>query len=117
MKKTINQTDLVKITFGMLILKETNSKRVSSKQNGIQLRNTYIKILIDSCASGLIIYESYVRKISFITGKISAFQWSKVARSFSMSCKAKITLKMPVLNVSAHIFVSFHVTTKKVIMM
>ena len=109
----INQTDLVPITFGVLITKERNSETVSTKQNSGRWRNTYVKILMDSGASASIIHEFYVNKNNFITGKTSANEWSTLAGSFSMSHKAEITLKMPELNVTAHISAPFHVTTKK----
>ena len=34
-KETINQSDLVPITFGVLMSKERNFKKVSLKQNGV----------------------------------------------------------------------------------
>ena len=55
-KKTINQTDLVPITFGVLILTERNSKKVSPKQNGVRRKNTYVKIVMDSVVSASIIH-------------------------------------------------------------
>ena len=45
--------------------------------------------------------------------KITANKWSTMAGSFSTSREAKIMLKMPEPNVTAHISASFHVTTKK----
>ena len=109
-KKKINQTDLVPITFGVLISKERNSKKVSPKQNDIHQRNTYVEILMDNCTSASIIHES---QKNFITRKTSANKWSTMAGSFSTSHKAEITLKMPELNVTAHISAPFQVTTKK----
>ena len=103
-KKDINnQTDLVPITFGVLISKERNSEK----------RSTNVKILMDSGASASIIHKSYVSKNNFITRKSSANQWSSMAGSFSTSHKAEITLKMPELDVTAHISAPFHLTTKK----
>ena len=40
----MNQTDLVPITFGVLILNERNSGNVSPKQNVVRRKNTYVKI-------------------------------------------------------------------------
>ena len=60
-----------------------------------------------------IIHESYVSKNNFITRKSSANKWPTTAGSFSTSHEAKIMLKMPELNVTAHISAPFHVTTKK----
>ena len=87
---------------------------MSPKQNGIRLKNTYVKILTNSGASALIIHESYVNRKNFITRKNSTDKWSTLAGSFSTLCKAEITLKMAKLNVTAHISASFHVITKKV---
>ena len=36
-----------------------------------------------------------------------------MAGSFSMLCKAKVKIKLPKLNVTAHIFAPFHVTSEK----
>ena len=85
---------------------------MSPKQNGARLRNTYVKILMDSNASASIIHESYVSKNNFITRKTSANKWSTMAGSFSTSCEAEITFKMPEFNVTAHISAPFHVTKK-----
>ena len=112
-KEKINQTDLVSIAFDVLISKERNSEKVSSKQNGARQRNTYVKILMDSGASASIIHKSYVNKNNIITRKTSANKWSTMAGSFSRSRKAKITLKMEELNVTSHISVPFHLITKK----
>ena len=113
MKKTINQTNLVPITFGVSISKEKNSKKVSPKQNGVRQKNTYAKILMNSGARALIIHKSYVNENNFITRKISANKWSTVAGSFATSREAKIKFKMSELNVTAHISAPFHMTTKK----
>ena len=68
---------------------------------------------MDGGASASIIHESHVNKNSFIMRKTSANKWSTIAGSFSTSREAEIGLKMPELNVTAHISASFHVTTKK----
>ena len=57
-KKAINQTDLVPITFGASISKEKNFKKVSPKQNGVRLKNAYVNISMDSGSSASIIHES-----------------------------------------------------------
>ena len=111
-KKKNNQTDLVPITFGVLISKERNSKKVSPKQNGARWRNTCVKILMDSSASASIIHKSYVSKTNYITRKTSN-KWSTISGTFSASHEAEITLKIPELNVTAHISALFHVTTIK----
>ena len=114
-KKAINQTDLVPITISVLISKERNSDKVSPKQNGVRLKNTYVKILMDSGASASIIHESYVSKNNFITRKTSANKWSTIAGSFStLSRETKITSKKPELNVMAHISMKIHMTTRKI---
>ena len=79
-KETINQTDLVPITFGVLISKERNSKKVSPKQNSVHQRNTYINILMSSGAHASIIRSSYS---NFVTRKTSANKWSTMAGYFS----------------------------------
>ena len=112
MKKTINQTNLVPITFGVSISKEKNSKKVTTKQNGARQRNTHVKVLMDSGASVSIIHESYVNKNNFITMETFANKQSRIAESFSTSRKAEITLKMPKHNVTAHISTPFQVITK-----
>ena len=58
---------------------------------------------MESGASASIIHESYVRKNNFVTSKTSAKKWSTMAGSFPMSREAEITLKMPELDVTAHI--------------
>ena len=68
---------------------------------------------MDRGTRALIIHKSYVSENSFILRKMSVNQWSKLAGSFSTSREAEITLKMPELNVTAHISAPFHVTTKK----
>ena len=113
-KETIHQTGLVPITFGVLISKERNSKQVRPIQNGVCWKNTYVKILMDSGASASIIHESFESKNNFITRKPSMNKWSTMDGSFSTSREAEIALKMPELNVTAHISAPFHVTTKKV---
>ena len=110
-KKTIYHTDLVPITFGVLISKERKS--IKASLNGICWRNTYVKILMDSGASALIIHDSYVSKNYFITRQTSANKWFTMAGSFSTSCEAKIALKMPCLIFLRH----FMWQPKKVIMM
>ena len=96
----------------MLISKERNTKKVTPKQNGVSWRNTYVKISMDSGVSASIIHKSYVSKSAFITRRTYANKWSIMAGSISTSHEAEITLKMPKLNVTAHIYATFHVTTK-----
>ena len=86
---------------------------MSPKQNGVRWSNTYVKILMDSGDSASIIHKSYISKNNFITKGTSTNKWSTMAGSFSMSHEAEITFKMPELNVTAHISVPVHMTTKK----
>ena len=60
-KKKINQTDLVPITFGILISKQRNSEKVSPQQNGVSQK----KNLRYRGASTLIIHKSYLNKNNF----------------------------------------------------
>ena len=89
----MTQTDLVRITFDILISKERNSEKVSPKQNGVRWRITYVKIAMDSITSAMIMHKSYVNKNNFITKKTSANQWSTMAGSFPTSHEAEITLQ------------------------
>ena len=68
---------------------------------------------MDSGASTSIIHKSYVNKNNFITRRISANKLFTLAGSFSTSHEAEITLKIPELNVTAHISESLQVTTEK----
>ena len=60
--KTINQTNWVPITFGVLIPKEENSELMSLDQNDLRQRNKHVKIEMDSGTSFLMIHESIVSK-------------------------------------------------------
>ena len=63
--------------------------------------------------SGGSIHKSFVSKNNFITRKTSANKWSIIAGSFPTSHYARITLKIPEHNVTAHISRPLHVTAKK----
>ena len=54
----------------------------------------------------------YVR-INLNLDETSTNKRSTMAGSFSTLCKAKVKFKVPKLNVTAHIFAPFHVTSKK----
>ena len=73
----------------------------------------YLKSLIDRGDGALIIQESYIIKNNFIIRNTSASKWFTMAGTFSTSQEAEIRLKMPKLNVTAHISAPFHVTSKK----
>ena len=68
-KKTIKQTDIVPITFGVVILKERNSEKVNPKQSGVYWGYMYVKILMDSGSSASIIHKSYINKNNILTKK------------------------------------------------
>ena len=89
-KKTINQTDLVLITFGVLLSKEINSEKVSPKQNGGRRKIMYLKSSMGNGASASIIHYSYVNGNNLITRKTSANKWSTMVGSFSTSRKTEI---------------------------
>ena len=75
-KKNINQTYLVPITFGALISKERNYKKIESKTK--RQKNACVKILMDSVVSSLIIHVSYVNKNILLrdnTPRINGPQW------------------------------------------
>ena len=82
--------------------------RVSQKDALLVPR--YIKILMDNSARASIIRNDLVRINNCNTRKTSANRWSKMARSFATSCKAKVRIKLPELNTTAHISAPFHVT-------
>ena len=110
------QEDLVPITFGELIPKDKirkNDLNMSILQNDMHSTSRYTKILMDSGASASIIHDSFVRTNKFNTRKTSANKWSTMAGSFSTSYEVEVKLKLPELNVTAHIIAPFHVTNKK----
>ena len=67
---------------------------------------------MDNGASVSIIQESYVNINNFITRKTSVKLCSIMIGSFSILSEAEIILKLPEINIKAHISVTFHVTTK-----
>ena len=70
---------------------------------------------MDIVAYMLIIFESYVCRNNFTTRKASTNKWSTMTESFPTSRKAKITLKIPELDVTAHISGPFDVMSKKLL--
>ena len=66
---------------------------------------------MDSDASTLMILDSFAGTNKFNTRKTFANKWSTMAETFSTSCKTEVKLKLPELNVTAHIFALFHVTS------
>ena len=86
---------------------------MSVLQNDVRSTSSYVKILMYSGASALIIHDSFVRTDKFNMKKTSANKWSKMDESFLTSCKAEVKIKLPELNVTAHIFALFHVTSQR----
>ena len=66
-----------------------------------------------SSVSASNIHNRFVHTNNFNTRKNSANKWSKMAKSFMTLCKAKVKIKHPELNVMAHIFTPFHITSQK----
>ena len=93
MKKIIYQIGLVKITFGVLISKERNSKNASPKQNGARRKNMYVKFLMDSGVSASTIQESYKIKNNFITTKPLRISDPQLLDLFLRHTKPKLHLK------------------------
>ena len=83
---------------------------MSVLQNDVHSTLRYVKILMDSGESASIIYNSFVHTNKFTTSKTSVNKWSMMNGSFSTSRKAEVKIKLPELNVMAHIFLQFHVT-------
>ena len=86
---------------------------MSILQNDVRSNSRYVKILIDSGTSASIIHNSFVRSNKFYMIKTSANKWSTMAGYFSTLCKAEVKIKLPQLNLIAHTFASFHVTSQK----
>ena len=96
-----------------IVIEELGFKNMSVLQNDVRSTSRYVKILMDSNASASIINNSFVRANKFNTRKTSANKWSTMAGSFLMSCEAEAKVKLPKLNVTAHIIAPFHVTSQK----
>ena len=92
---------------------KNDSKNMSALQNDVWSNTQYVKILMDSGASSSIIYDSFVRTNKFHVRKTSANKWSTMAGSILTSCKAEEKIKLPEINITAHIFAPFHVTSQK----
>ena len=114
---SFRQKDLVPITFGELVPKEEiskiDSKNMSVSQNDVCSILRYVKILMENGASASIIHDSFVLTNKFNTRKTSANKWPTMAGSFLTSCEAEVEIKFPKLNVTAHIFAPFYVTSQK----
>ena len=59
---------------------------------------------MDGGASASIIHVSFVRTYKFSSRKTSANKWFAMVGSFSTSCEAEVKIKLPQLNLMAHIF-------------
>ena len=86
---------------------------MSVLQNDINSTLRYIKILMDSSASALIIHDSFVHTNKFNMRKTSANKWSTMAGVFFTSCEAEVKIKLPKLNFTAHTFAPFHINSQK----
>ena len=86
---------------------------MSVLQNYLRINSRYVIILMDSGAIVSIIDDSFVHTNKFNTRKTSANKWSTMAKSFSTSYKAEGKITLTKLNVTAHIFATFHVTSQK----
>ena len=82
-------------------------------ENYVRGNSRYVKILMDSGAIASIIHDSFVRTNKFNTRKTSANKWTTMAGSFLTLCKAEVKIEFPKLNVMAHIFAQFHITSQK----
>ena len=67
-------------------------RQSNSNKNG---NSRYVKILMDSEASALIIHDSFVRTNKLNTRKTSAKKWSTMAGSFLTLCEADVKNKLP----------------------
>ena len=86
---------------------------MSVLQNDVHSTSRYVKILMDSGASASINHDLFVYMNKLNTRKTPANKWSTIVASFLTSYKAEVKIKLPKLNVTAHIFAPFHVTSQK----
>ena len=68
---------------------------------------------MNSSASLSFIHDSFVHMNKFYTKKTSTNEWFMMTGLFLTSCAAKVKIYLPELNVTVHIFVTFHVTGHK----
>ena len=114
---TSKQKNLVPITFNELIpedeIRTNDSGNTSILQNDVCSTSKYVNIMMDSGASLSIIHDSFVHADKFNTRKTSKNKWSTMAGSFLTLCKAEDKIKLPELNVMAHIFAPYYVISQK----
>ena len=110
---------MLPITFGKLIpeVKGPLNKKICITQNDVLYNPRYIKILMDSGTSMSIIDNYHLNMNKFDTNKTSANKWSKMAICFTTPCGAEVKIKLPELNVKAHILVPFYIIDHESIMM
>ena len=72
---------------------------------------------MDSNASASMIHDSDVCTNNFTTRNFFANQWSMMAGSFLTLREAELKVKLLKLNVTAHIFAPFYVSSKIAILM
>ena len=85
---------------------------MSVLHNFARSNSRYVKIFMDSGASASIIQDSFVCTNKFNTRKTSVNKWSTIAGPFSTPSEVEVKIKLPDLNLTAHIFAPFHVTSQ-----
>ena len=124
-KNSSENTDLVPITFGLIVNKiseiknnlKTNfsqRKKRTSSTNSKKFKKIKkpVRILLDSGASASIIHKDFVSKENYVKCK-NVQQWTMMAGTFKTTRTAYVTLKLPELNHTAEISANFHVTKQK----
>ena len=124
-KNSSENTDLVPITFGLIVNKiseiKNNPKTIFSHQkkrtnstNSKKIKKIKkpVRILLDSGASASIIHKDFVSKENYVKSK-DVQQWTTMAGTFKTTRTAHVTLKLPELNHTAEISANFHVTNQK----
>ena len=84
---------------------------MSLLQNFVRTKR-YVKIMMDNGTSTSIMHNLFAHSNEFHTRKAPADKWSKMAGSFSTSCKNKVKIKLQGLDFTARIFAPFHVTSQ-----
>ena len=80
---------------------------MSVVQNDVHSTQNYVKILMVSGACPLIIHDSFVHTNKFDTRKTSTKMWSMMAGSILTSYEAKVKIKLPESDGTAHILHHF----------
>ena len=124
-EKFSENTDLVPITFGLIV---NNSSSNKTSQQTVSLRRNKrtndtndkkmkknkkpVRILLDSGASASIISKDFVVKENYVKSNASQ-EWLTMAGTFKTTRVAYVALKLPELNHTAEIATEFHVTKQK----